>query len=88
MGLYTYRWYTTHALFCKWMDSLWNWTIQILLGQVLIISFCTIQTLMSASVIMEVATTTAMTQMEVTLVPAIMATDLTVMDILVKVCKR
>ena len=42
---------------------------------------------MSASVTMEVATTTAMTQMEVTLVPAIMATDLTVVDILVKVSK-
>ena len=40
---------------------------------------------MSASPTMEVATTTAMTQMEVTLVPAIMATNLTVMDILVKV---
>ena len=76
-----------HALFCKWMDSLWNWTIQILLGQVLIFLFCTIQTLMSASVIMEVATTTAMTQMEVTLVSAIMAPDLTAMDVLVKVGK-
>ena len=42
---------------------------------------------MSASVTMEVATTTAMTQMEVTFVPAIMATDLTVVDILVKVSK-
>ena len=42
---------------------------------------------MSASVIMEVATTTAMTQMEVTLVSAIMATDLTAMDVLVKVGK-
>ena len=42
---------------------------------------------MSASVTMEVATTTAMTQMEVTLVPATMATNLTVMDILVKVDK-
>ena len=45
------------------------------------------QILMSASVTMVVANTTAMTQMEVTLVPAIMATDLTVMDILVKVGK-
>ena len=36
---------------------------------------------------MEVAITTAMTQMEVTLVHAIMATDLTVMDALVKVRK-
>ena len=43
---------------------------------------------MSASATMEVATTTAMVQMEITLVPAIMATDLTAMDILVKVCKR
>ena len=40
---------------------------------------------MSVSLTMEVATTTAITQTEVTLVPAIMATDLTVMDILVKV---
>ena len=40
---------------------------------------------MSVSVAMEVATTTVMTQMEVTHVPAIMATDLTVMDTLVKV---
>ena len=54
----------------------------------LIFAFCTIQTLMSASVTMEVATTTAMTQMEVTFVSAIMAIDLTVMDILVKVGKR
>ena len=69
------------------MDSLWNWTIQILLSRVLIFAFCTIQTLMSASVTMEVATTTAMTQMEVTFVSAIMATDLTVMDILVMVGK-
>ena len=61
----------------------------ILLGQVLIFDFCAlIQTLMSASATMEVATTTAMVQMEITLVPAIMATDLTAMDILVKVCKR
>ena len=36
---------------------------------------------------MEVATTIVMTQMEVTHVPAIMVTNLTVMDILVKVCK-
>ena len=42
---------------------------------------------MSASVAMEVATTTAMTQMEATLVPAIMATNLTVMGTLVKVGK-
>ena len=40
---------------------------------------------MSASATMEVATTTAPTQMEVTHVPAIMATSLMVMDILVKV---
>ena len=40
---------------------------------------------MSASPTMEVANTTAITQLEVTLVPAIMATDLTVMDMLVKV---
>ena len=61
----------------------------ILLGQVLIFDFCTlIQTLMSASATMEVATTTAMVQMEITLVPAIMATDLTAMDILVKVGKN
>ena len=52
------------------------------------ICFCTIQTLMSASVTMEVATTTAMTQMEVTFVSAIMATFLTVMDTLAKVGKR
>ena len=43
------------------------------------------QTSMSASVTMEVATTTAMTQMEVTLVPVMMATNLTVMDTHVKV---
>ena len=42
---------------------------------------------MSASVTMEVATTTVMTQMEVTLVPVIMATDSTAMDTLVKVGK-
>ena len=42
---------------------------------------------MSASVTMEVATTTVITQMAVTLVPAIMATSLTVMDTLVKVSK-
>ena len=40
---------------------------------------------MSVLAPMEVATTTAMTQMEVTHVPAMMATCLTVMDILVKV---
>ena len=58
------------------------------LGQVLIFAFCTlIQTLMSASVTMEVATTTAITQMEVTHAPAIMATNSTAMDILVKVGK-
>ena len=72
------------------MDSLWNWTTPISYPAylALIFAFCTIQTLMSASVTMEVATTTAMTQMEVTFVSAIMATDLTVMDILVKVGKR
>ena len=42
---------------------------------------------MSASVTMEVVTTTVITQMEVTYVPAIMATGLTVMDKLVKVDK-
>ena len=42
---------------------------------------------MSVSMTMEVATTTAMTQMEVIIVPAIMATNLTAMDILVKVGK-
>ena len=40
---------------------------------------------MSASATMEVATTTAITQMEVTHVPAMMATVLTVMDTHVKV---
>ena len=40
---------------------------------------------MSASPTMEVANTTVITQMEVTHVPAIMTTNLTVMDILVKV---
>ena len=61
---------------------------QILLGLALIFAFCThIQTLMSASATMEVATTTAMTPMEVTHAPAIMATDLTVMDVFVKVGK-
>ena len=35
---------------------------------------------MSASVTMEVATTTAMTQMEITHVPVMMTTNLTVMD--------
>ena len=54
----------------------------------LIFSFCTlIQMLMSASITMEVATTTVMTQTQVTDVPAIMATDLTAMDIHVKVRK-
>ena len=42
---------------------------------------------MSVLVTMEVATTTAMTQMEVTIVPVMMATSLIVMDTLVKVCK-
>ena len=42
---------------------------------------------MSASSTMEVATTTAVAQMEITLVPAITDTDLTVMDTLVKVGK-
>ena len=57
-------------------------------GLTIIFAFCTlIQTLMSVSRTMEVATTTAMTQMEVTHAPAIMATGLTVMDILVKVGK-
>ena len=45
----------------------------------------TFQTLMSASATMEVATTTAITHLEATLVPAILATDLTVMDTHVKV---
>ena len=40
---------------------------------------------MSASVAMVVAITTAITQMEVTPVPVIVATNSTVMDILVKV---
>ena len=40
---------------------------------------------MSVSATMEVVTTTVITQMEVTHVPAMMATDLTVMDTLVKV---
>ena len=40
---------------------------------------------MSASITMEVASTTAVTQMKVTLVPARKVTYLTVMDILVKV---
>ena len=43
---------------------------------------------MSVSLTMEVATTTAMTQTEVTLVPAMMATNLTAMDILVKVYRE
>ena len=42
---------------------------------------------MSASATMVVVTRTAMTQMEVTHVPAMMATNLTAMDILVKVGK-
>ena len=42
---------------------------------------------MSVLARMEVATTTAMTQMEVTHAPVTMATCLTVMDILVKVGK-
>ena len=42
---------------------------------------------MSVLAPMEVATTTAMTQMEVTHAPVTMATCLTVMDILVKVGK-
>ena len=42
---------------------------------------------MNASTTMEVATTTAITQMEVTHVPAMMATGLKVMDRLVKVGK-
>ena len=55
----------------------------------LIFAFCTpIQMLMSVSITMEVANTTVVTQIQVTLVPAIMATDLTAMDILVKVSKR
>ena len=41
--------------------------------------------LMSASPTMEVATTTVMTQMEITHAPAKMTTSLTVMDIHVKV---
>ena len=45
-----------------------------------------IQTLMSASATMEVATTTVITQMEVTHVPAMLATNLTLMDTHVKVC--
>jgi len=70
------------------MDSLWNWTTQILLSLALIFAFCTlIQTLMSVTVTMEVANTTAMTQMEVIYVPAIKATNLTAMDVLVKVGK-
>ena len=42
---------------------------------------------MSVSATMEVATTTVTTQMEVTHVPAIMATNSTVMDIHAKVGK-
>ena len=57
-------------------------------GLALILAFCIlIQTLMSASSTMVVVTRTAMTQMEVTHVLAIMATNLTAMDILVKVGK-
>ena len=47
--------------------------------------FPNIQILMSASPPMEFATKTAITQMEVTHAHAIMATNLAVMDILVKV---
>ena len=43
--------------------------------------------LMSASITMEVANTTAMIQIQVTHVPAIMATGLTAINILVKVGK-
>ena len=54
----------------------------------LIFAFCTlIQMLMSASITMEVANTTAMIQIQVTHVPAIMATGLTAINILVKVGK-
>ena len=42
---------------------------------------------MNVSVIMEVATKTVMTQMEVTHASVMMATNLTMMDILVKVGK-
>ena len=42
---------------------------------------------MSAIATMEVVTTTVKTQKEVILAPVIMATNLTMMDILVKVCK-
>ena len=52
----------------------------------LILPVCTlIQTLMSVSATMEAATTTAMTQVEVTHVPAMMTTSLMVMDTHVKV---
>ena len=44
-------------------------------------------TVMSAIATMEVVTTTVKTQKEVILAPVIMATNLTMMDILVKVCK-
>ena len=55
----------------------------------LMFAFCTlIQMLMSASITMEVANTTVTTQIQATLVPAIMATNLTAIDILVKVGKR
>ena len=40
---------------------------------------------MSVSLTVKVATTTAITQMEVTLVSAMMATNLTAMDVIVKV---
>ena len=77
MGLYTYK--CTLLQIDGQLEEL---------GQVLIFAFFTlVQTLMSVSMTMEVATTTAMTQMEVILVPAIMATNLTAMDILVKVGK-
>ena len=42
---------------------------------------------MSAIAKMEVVTTTVKTQKEVILAPVLMATNLTMMDILVKVCK-
>ena len=45
----------------------------------------TFQTLMSASPTMEIATTTVITQLEATLVPATMATNLATMDTNVKV---
>ena len=55
----------------------------------LIFVFCTpIQMLMSVSITMEVANTAVKTQIQVTHVPAIMATDLRAMDVHVKVSKR